>query len=103
MLFLALALGLAAVLTFVLVDCEASAFRLDLLGCERFRLLWICRSADLLIGYLPELSSTMSRLRTSLYGPRDVSDGPRVVSLESEGSDSLKVSEKAAALNVARR
>ena len=34
MLFLALALGLAAVLTFVLVDCEASAFRLDLLGIQ---------------------------------------------------------------------
>jgi ferredoxin-NADP reductase len=39
----------------------------QLLGQEKFTLVWVTRSADLLLGYLPELDSMLEVLRRSLY------------------------------------
>ena len=39
----------------------------QLLGQERFTLVWVTRSADLLIGYLPEIDAMLELLNRSLY------------------------------------
>ena len=43
----------------------------QLLGNERFTLIWVTRSADLLIGYLPEMDNMLQVLRRSLYVGRE--------------------------------
>ena len=48
----------------------------QLLGQEKFTLIWVTRSADLLIGYLPELDAMLEVLSRTLYlGDQNASIG----------------------------
>ena len=47
--------------------------RSSVLGAERFTLVWVCRSADFMLGCLPELDRILTDVNALLYGTKVVS------------------------------